>query len=433
MASEERSAAACETMAADDGASSWRALMADAAMRRLFVATLLYMTAFQAAYFTGFISTATYAMGAGAGQVTVLVALLSGTFVAGNAISGVLIDRFGPRRTLAGACAADALVMALAFLVGRSYWNLVALASCYGLFSGAASTTLSAFPPYLVQGRARLKDANGLNDTAIHVAIMVGPVMGGILSSAVSAWSVYVFSLLLFVAATAEALRLRERFVPGADDAACSDGPDGGGDAGSGGGFWRDFADGLRVTFASPDLRAIFAIGFFGFFAYGAFDSLESVFYRDVLRVGPEWMGYLVMISGAGSVAGSVMLLRVDQRHVGLRLLSAMLLLTGVGSVVYVGTSNLACACVGQVLAGIGFGVMMPVQHMLVQERCELGYVGRVSSVMRIGLNSAGVLPMLVAPFLADAFGVQAVLVAASASVAVIGVGFLAAACRHER
>ena len=134
MASEERSAAACETMAADDGASSWRALMADAAVRRLFVATLLYMTAFQAAYFTGFISTATYAMGAGAGQVTVLVALLSGTFVAGNAISGVLIDRFGPRRTLAGACAADALVMALAFLVGRSYWNLVALASCYGLF-----------------------------------------------------------------------------------------------------------------------------------------------------------------------------------------------------------------------------------------------------------------------------------------------------------
>ena len=70
---------------------------------------------------------------------------------------------------------------------------------------------------------------------------------------------------------------------------------------------------------------------------------------------------------------------------------------------------------------------------MLVQDRCELGYVGRVSSVMRIGLNSAGVLPMLVAPFLADAFGVQAVLVAASASVAVIGVGFLAAACRHER
>jgi MFS-type transporter involved in bile tolerance (Atg22 family) len=44
---------------------------------------------------------------------------------------------------------------------------------------------------------------------------------------------------------------------------------------------------------------------------------------------------------------------------------------------------------------------------------------------MRVGLNSAGVLPLLVAPFLADAFGVQAVLFSASALVAIVAAGFV--------
>ena len=45
-------------------------------------------------------------------------------------------------------------------------------------------------------------------------------------------------------------------------------------------------AEGARLTFRDHDLRLIFISGFLGFFAFGAFDSLESLFYRDVLKIG---------------------------------------------------------------------------------------------------------------------------------------------------
>ena len=107
-----------------------------------------------------------------------------------------------------------------------------------------------------------------------------------------------------------------------------------------------------------------------------------------------------------------------------MRLLAAMLLLTGVGSMIYVGTNVLWIAAVGQALTGFGFGLMMPVQHLLVQEYCDLAYLGRVTGVMRIGLNSSGVIPLVVSPFLARVFGVQGVLFAASAFVAAVGLLF---------
>ena len=46
---------------------------------------------------------------------------------------------------------------------------------------------------------------------------------------------------------------------------------------------------------------------------------------------------------------------------------------------------------------------------------------------MRLGLQSAGILPLLVAPFLAQAIGVQAVLFVASTFVTLVAVMFLLA------
>ena len=68
----------------------------------------------------------------------------------------------------------------------------------------------------------------------------------------------------------------------------------------------------------------------------------------------------------------------------------------------------------------------------LTQERCDPSYVGRVVSVMRVGLNSAGVLPLLVAPFLADAFGVQPVLFGASTLTALISGAFIVYTARRS-
>ena len=180
----------------------------------------------------------------------------------------------------------------------------------------------------------------------------------------------------------------------------------------------------MRIVFGREDLRVLFFIGFLGFFAYGAFDSLESLFYRDVLRVGADWMGWLSAVSGVGGVAGSLLVLKIPKQSLSTRLLALILTLVGVGSMIYTGTSFVAVAAVGQVITGIGFGALAPVRTTLMQRRCEPGNVGRVSSIMRLGMNSAGTLPLLVSPALADAFGPQAVLFGASTLAALIGLAF---------
>ena len=185
------------------------------------------------------------------------------------------------------------------------------------------------------------------------------------------------------------------------------------------------------MTARNVDLRLIFLMGFMGFFAYGAFDSLESLFYRDVLQVGTQWMGWLSAIAGIGGTVGSLLVMRVPQRHVSMGLLSAALLVTGVGSCVYVGTGNVWVAAFGQAVCGIGFGSMGPVRATLTQERCDPSHVGRVMATMRVGLNGAGVVPLLVAPFLADAFGVQAVLFGASLATVAIALAFWALSRRQ--
>ena len=62
---------------------------------------------------------------------------------------------------------------------------------------------------------------------------------------------------------------------------------------------------------------------------------------------------------------------------------------------------------------------------ILVQENTPLTHLGRVTGFVRFGLMSAGVVPLLVAPFLSSALGVQPVLLGASCIVALVGMAFL--------
>ena len=140
--------------------------------------------------------------------------------------------------------------------------------------------------------------------------------------------------------------------------------------------------------------------------------------------MGADWMGWLSAVSGVGGVAGSLLVLKIPKQSLSTRLLALILTLVGVGSMIYTGTPFVAVAAVGQVITGIGFGALAPVRTTLMQQRCEPGNVGRVSSIMRMGMNSAGTLPLLVSPALADAFGPQAVLFGASTLAALIGLAF---------
>lgn len=405
--------------------------------RRIVAMNFFSMLAFQATYFVGVIGCATYVLGLGALEVSALVFLLNVVLVAGNLASGPVIDSIGPRRTLMAVLAVTSVLGAVAWLAPVSYPELVLVAMALGLSFGMSTTAIDAYPRYFSEDAGELARMNSLNQVATGASVVFGPAMAGWITT----WAPVqcVFSLLMLAPlpavalawATHEELTAARRAAGGDGSDACSDAAacvDGAAaverPAGGLRGFLSNAAEGVRIVFGREDLRVLFFIGFLGFFAYGAFDSLESLFYRDVLRVGADWMGWLSAVSGVGGVAGSLLVLKIPKQSLSTRLLALILTLVGVGSMIYTGTPRVAVAAVGQVITGIGFGALAPVRTTLMQQRCEPGNVGRVSSIMRMGMNSAGTLPLLVSPALADAFGPQAVLFGASTLAALIGLAF---------
>lgn len=403
---------------------------------RIVEANFLMRLGLQAIYFVGIIGCATYDLGANALVVSSLVLVLNVMLVVMSFVAGPLVDAVGPRRTLAVTLSVMAVAGVAGWLLPLSYGLLYALAAVQGAAFGVGSTSMDAYPRFVSDDPRYLQRVNSLVYTATSVAVIAGPALGGLIVSALP--TKCDFAIMAFASLPAIALvwATGEKIVPSWQRAAAGeacvagsgDGAAAPADVAAGGarGFLADLAEGVRITWESEGLRTLFLIGFLGFFAYGAFDSLESLFYRDVLRAGAQWMGWLSAISGVGGTLGSLAVLRIPSRRFDMTALSAMLLVTGLGSMLYVGTGSIGWACVGQLVCGLGFGAMGPTRTTLTQERCEVAHVGRVISVMRVGMNSAGVLPLFVAPFLADAFGVQAVLFGASTMVAVVAAAFVA-------
>lgn len=386
--------------------------------RRIVAMNFFSMLAFQATYFVGVIGCATYVLGLGALEVSALVFLLNVVLVAGNLASGPVIDAIGPRRTLMAVLSVTSVLGAVAWLAPVSYPELMLVAMALGLSFGMSTTAIDAYPRYFSEDAGELARMNSLNQVATGASVVIGPAMAGWITTWAPVQCVFSLLMLAPLPAVAFAWATCEELTA-ARSAADAERP-----AGGLRGFLSNAAEGVRIVFGREDLRVLFFIGFLGFFAYGAFDSLESLFYRDVLRVGADWMGWLSAVSGIGGVAGSLLVLKIPKQSLSTRLLALILTLVGVGSMIYTGTPFVAVAAVGQVITGTGFGALAPVRTTLMQQRCEPGNVGRVSSIMRMGMNSAGTLPLLVSPALADAFGPQAVLFGASTLAALIGLAF---------
>lgn len=339
------------------------------AAARIVAASFFMQLGFQATYFVGIIGCATYVLDADAFAVSGMVLVLNMALVVAGLAAGPLIDAVGLRRTLLFSLALMSAAGLAGWLLPVSYPLLYLVAALLGSLFGLSTTAMDAYPRFVSADDRFLLRANSLVSSAASVAVVAGPALGGLIVSAFPTQAD--FAVLAFAPLPALALvrATGEKVVPNRSGAAANGAPAAGeadgAPAPASAGFWSSLAEGVRATFASRSLRLLFLVGFLGFFAYGAFDSLESLFYRDVLHASAQWMGWLSAIVGVGGTAGSLLAMRVPAKRLSVTLLSAMLLVTGVGSMIYVGTGSIMWACVGQLVTGLGFGAMGPIRTTL--------------------------------------------------------------------
>ena len=404
--------------------------------KRLVAMRFLIYTGFQTSYFIGVIGTLTYADDASVVATSLAVLFMNVFVILGSFAGGAALDAWGPRRhfllSIVGALATGTAIIAFGSTTGVVLLGAVLL----GFTMGFAQPIATSYPAYLTDDPVELKDINSAITMFSNVSIIVGPTLGGFVAAAASSRAVFVLMMLF----TVLALVAGWGFKPRAGQVVGHEGRPAIGDITSdkvgqspspSASSRVTFATSIKTVFTNSVLALLFCIIFLSNFGYGAFDPLESFFYRDVLRVGVEWMGWLSSASGVGAVLGAVLALRLPPHLVNLKTLLVALMSVGLGSLLYVGTPYVGVALVGQIALGIAWGVVNPLHNTIVQTTAPLEQLGRVNSVMGFGNMFAGVAPLAVAPWLAATFGVQRTLVGAGMVVTAVPAALLLFGRRH--
>ena len=393
--------------------------------KRLVAMRFLIYTGFQTSYFIGVIGTLTYADGGSVVATSLAVLFMNVFVILGSFAGGAALDAWGPRRhfllSIVGTLATGAAIIAF----GDATETVLAGAALLGFVMGFAQPIATSYPAYLTDDPVELKDINSTIAMLSNVSIIVGPTLGGFAAAAATSRAVFVLMMLFTVLALIAGWGFKPREGRIAGRASQANRPNPGTSA------RVTFATSIKTVFTNSVLALLFCIIFLSNFGYGAFDPLESFFYRDVLHVGVEWMGWLSSASGVGAVLGAVVALRMPLRLVSLKTLLVALMSVGLGSLLYVGTPYVGVALIGQIALGVAWGVVNPLHNTIVQTTAPLEQLGRVNSVMGFGNMFAGVAPLAVAPWLASTFGVQQTLVGAGMVVTAVPAALLLFGRKH--
>lgn len=402
--------------------------------KRLVAMRFLIYTGFQTSYFIGVIGTLTYADDASVVATSLAVLFMNVFVILGSFAGGAALDAWGPRRhfllSIVGTLATGAAIIAF----GGATGTVLVGAALLGFVMGFAQPITTSYPAYLTDDPVELKDINSTITMFSNVSIIVGPTLGGFAAAAASSRAVFVLMMLFTVLALIAGWGFKPQInhIAGHADAdSAKEGKCAGQSPNPSTSARATFATSIKTVFTNSILALLFCIIFLSNFGYGAFDPLESFFYRDVLHVGVEWMGWLSSASGVGAVLDAVVALRMPPRLVSLKTLLVALMSVGLGSLLYVGTPYVGVALAGQIALGVAWGVVNPLHNTIVQTTAPLEQLGRVNSVMGFGNMFAGVAPLAIAPWLAATFGVQQTLIGAGMVVTAVPAALLLFGRRH--
>jgi MFS family permease len=247
--------------------------------------------------------------------------------------------------------------------------------------------------------------AVALNSSASHVAIITGPVLGGLLYLA-GPRTVYMAAASLLTLSVI--LMSRTKSAPQAINTAPA--------------TWHTVLEGLRFVRSRPIVLGAISLDLFAVL-FGGATALLPAYARDVLHAGPTGLGLLRTAPGAGAALCSVMLaMRPIRRHVGAFMFGGVGLF-GAATLVLGATTSFAVALGALFLLGVGDMVSVYIRHLLVQFETPDEIRGRVSAVSSVFIGASNELGEFESGLTAGWFGlVRAILLGGAATLAVTGI-----------
>jgi MFS family permease len=288
--------------------------------------------------------------------------------------AGQVADRLERRRIISG-CFFLQLTCAL-FLLGFSLspraatWPVFASLVLFGAARAFMMPASQAIVMNLVPAES-FKSAVALSASTFHMAVVLGPTLGGLLYL-MGPKAVYAVVACMFVVAIVLMLFVRTTQQLGKQEPAS---------------FWS-VLDGLRFVGSRPIVLGAISLDLFAVLLGGAV-ALLPAYARDVLHTDSTGLGLLRTAPGVGAAVTSMVLaFRPLGGRVG-RWMFGGVAVFGLGTVALGLTDNLVVALVALALTGAGDMVSVYVRHVLVQFETPDAIRGRVSAVNAVFIGAS--------------------------------------------
>lgn len=322
-------------------------------------------------------------------------------------VTGLIVDRYEPKRVLA---AASLIQAGLAGALALTSWTpaIVGLSFALGTGFAVAQPALFALVPTLVP-REQLTRANGYLESSRYLGAVLGPLAAGVLASAIGAGSALAVDAITFVVIAAAAARLRAaRPTEGAEGAGAERAREG-------------------FAFIARDrLLLLMLVSVGALMLFAATDNVAEVFFaKDTLRAGDLGFGALVASWMVGMVAGATAVApRIGPNRLPVSALAAGVC-SGIAVVLTARSNDLILACVFFTVGGIGNGVLSVTARSLIHHRVPDRLRGRVFAAFSAVVTGTQLSATASGGLLVALIGARGTLLLAGVGGALVSVGGL--------
>ena len=340
------------------------------------------------------------------GEVSLFGIALTLPAVVLGPVVGTVIDRFGPRATLAGA-KATGVVASLAVLAADGFRTLALLSGVHGVVGAFTNPALQSLPPRIVRDD-ELARTNALVSLTDEFAIVMGPVVGAIAIGTVGFRGAFVVDAATYLLGLVVLPVIRIRSIERAE----TDPPV----------RFRDALAGLQLVRRTPILRRTVVAMSLVHLLYGAALLAEPLYVRDVLERSPTVFAALQTVFGICLVCSGLLVARANERLATFGWVAFGAAASGVTAVIYLATTSIVVAFVGVSLWGLCTALLSGPSRTLLQRNSHEQVHGRVLSTDFVAASAAQLVGIGITGVLIDAVGVPAAMTLLGLAVA--GVAF---------
>ena len=337
-------------------------------------------------------------------------------------VAGVLVDRWNRHRLLVGTQVLSALqsaaLAALAFTGTISVGYVLALQALQGVINAFDTPARQAFVVEMVEDRADVPNAIALNSSMFNGSRIVGPAIGGALLAATGEGWCFALDAVSYLGVIASLLAMRRGPTAWRPR------------AGRGNGLAsvvEELREGVRYALGFPPVRsALLLVAFVGLFGM-PYSTLMPVVASQVLRGGPDALGWLMTAGGLGALAGAFYL-------------ASRPTVLGLGRVAAVGSvgagASLAAFALSHALwlslllmplVGGAFMITTASANTVLQTILPEGLRGRVMALYTVAFLGTAPLGSLLAGAVAARLGTPAAIFAGGLGCALAGLWFVRA------